>query len=380
MNRSVMSLMSTLRTSDASSAVKKAQTFSKRYAESATAFVNRYRFDIFYRTETHIIALQVLLGIITLSFVLIGFNFFYNDIASILVSHLMESVERFSVAETAQVILAELQYAKMRALVLIALSIIIIKIVFGYVMANATLRPARNTLSAQKQFIGNVAHELRTPLSIIKTNMEVALLDEIQDPKLVAMFQSNIEELDRINNLINNLVSINSLIYLEPIEFRGIDLGAVVDGAVEKLTDYANRRGLSIVVTKSDQRVVRGNATALEQIVMNLLKNSIAYTPEGGTIEIAVEPEYQRYMSLSVKDNGVGIDKKDLLHLFEPFYRADRSRARESGGSGLGLTIVNEIVKLHRGKISIRSALRKGTTITVLLPRPEEEHKRLPTI
>jgi signal transduction histidine kinase len=322
----------------------------------------------------------VLLGIITLSFVLIGFNFFYNDIASILVSHLMESVERFSVAETAQVILAELQYAKMRALVLIALSIIIIKIVFGYVMANATLRPARNTLSAQKQFIGNVAHELRTPLSIIKTNMEVALLDEIQDPKLVAMFQSNIEELDRINNLINNLVSINSLIYLEPIEFRGIDLGAVVDGAVEKLTDYANRRGLSIVVTKSDQRVVRGNATALEQIVMNLLKNSIAYTPEGGTIEIAVEPEYQRYMSLSVKDNGVGIDKKDLLHLFEPFYRADRSRARESGGSGLGLTIVNEIVKLHRGKISIRSALRKGTTITVLLPRPEEEHKRLPTI
>lgn len=343
-------------------------------------FINRYRFDIFFRTESHIVALQILLSIITLTFVLVGFNFFYNDIARILVGHFSALAEGFSVQDATHSILADLQNAKLRALFLIATVIILIKLVFGYIIANITLRPARNTLSAQKQFIGNVAHELRTPLSIIKTNMEIALLDDVADPKMAAMFRSNIEELDRISNLINNLVSINSLINLEPIEFRRVDLGAVVDGAIEKLTDYANRREITITTEKDEHRAVRGNATALEQIAMNLLKNAIAYTPKGGTIHVTVEPDYQNFISLSVKDSGVGIDKKDLFHILEPFYRADRSRTRESGGSGLGLTIVNEIVKLHRGKISIRSTLGKGTMVTVLIPRADDEPKRLRTI
>lgn len=345
-----------------------------------TGFINRYQYDIFFRTETHVIGLQILSALVVIGIVLVGFNFFFNDLAGIFVGHLAETIDRPAVPQAAESIIAQMEYVKMRALLILTAIIISIKIVAGYFFANATLRPARMTLSAQKQFVGNVAHELRTPLTILKTNIEIALLDDIKDKEMVKMLESNVEELDRINNLINNLVSMNALVYLEPIEFKKTDFGAVVDGAVEKLTDYANRRELTVIVHKETSRAVKGNATALEQVVMNLLKNAIAYTPKGGKITVTLEPDYPNFVRLSVKDTGVGIDKKDLFHIFEPFYRADRARTREGGGSGLGLTIVHEVVKLHHGKISIQSALGKGTTVIVQIPCAEQEPPRLRTI
>ncbi len=360
--------------------MEKVQTFWRRCVGLVIGFINRYQYDIFFRTETHVIGLQLLLALLTLTFVLVGFHFFYNDITSILLENLSSNIDNASIPEIAGVIMTKLQYAKLRSLIMIAIVIIIIKLVFGYFIAGVTLKPARSTLSAQKQFIGNIAHELRTPLSIIKTNIEIAMLDPIKDPEIEAMLKSNVEELDRINTLINNLVSMNSLLNLEPIEFKRVDLGMVVDGAIEKLTDYANRRGIIVTLEKEAPRMVKGNAVALEQISMNLLKNAIAYTPQGGKIFVTVAPDYHNHVKLVVRDTGVGIEERDLMHIFEPFYRADRSRTRESGGSGLGLTIVNEIVKLHHGKIMIRSALKKGTTVTVLIPKAEAETKRLRTI
>jgi signal transduction histidine kinase len=360
--------------------VERAQNFWRRCAGLVIGFINRYQYDIFFRTETHIIGLQLVLALLTLAIVLVGFNFFYRDIVGILLERLSQNIETRTISEATEIIIGELEYAKLRALIVLATVIIMLKVVFGYFIAGATLKPARTTLAAQKQFIGNIAHELRTPLSIIKTNIEIAMLDTIKDPEIETMLKSNVEELDRINSLINNLVSMNSLLNLEPIEFKRVDLGMVIDGAVEKLTDYANRRNITITLEKESPRMVKGNAVALEQIAMNLLKNAIAYTPQGGKIFVTVAPDYHHHVKLVVRDTGVGIEERDLMHIFEPFYRADRSRTRESGGSGLGLTIVNEIVKLHHGKIMIRSALKKGTTVTVLIPKAEAETKRLRTI
>jgi signal transduction histidine kinase len=119
-----------------------------------------------------------------------------------------------------------------------------------------------------------------------------------------------------------------------------------------------------------------GNAVALEQLVINLLNNALHYTPKGGRglVKITLRHEQENFLTLSIADNGIGIAKEDLAHILEPFYRGDKSRARniKDAGSGLGLSIVNEIVQSHGGQIRINSTPGKGTNVTVRLPAPRK--------
>lgn len=239
---------------------------------------------------------------------------------------------------------------------------------FGYLLSIITLRPARDALTSQKQFIGNIAHELRTPISVIKTNIEVALMDDELDPKLRGLLMSNIEELNRTSDIINNLLSLNTFVRTERIQFDNVDMGTVIDHAAAKLYSLARTKNIEVTIRKSEFRTAWGNATALEQVVTNLIKNALNYTPENGHVSVSIEPDYQGFVRLTVADTGIGIAQKDLFRIFEPFYRADRSRNRVRGSSGLGLTIVSEIIKLHRGTVTIKSAPQKGTTAIVSLP------------
>ncbi len=119
---------------------------------------------------------------------------------------------------------------------------------------------------------------------------------------------------------------------------------------------------------------MRGNTSALEQIITNVLKNAIHYSHHGGTLLVTLGPDYHGSVDFLVEDHGVGIKRQDLEHIFEPFYRADSSRNRASGGSGLGLAIVAELVKLHVGKIRVSSVPGKGTMVAVSLPASDVEH------
>lgn len=298
----------------------------------------------------------------------VGFDYFYKDLSSALIEEVIESLQSSPSMERAGVIAAELEYVKTRALILAIAAVLSVAAVFGYGVARLTLAPTRKALSSQKRFIGDLAHEIRTPVTILKTNMEVALLEEGLPSSQRKAIRSNIEELDRIADLINNLLSLNALFRPERMEFKDIDFGEVVDDALSKLSEFAEHKNLHITKRKSTTRMVRGNATALGQVAMNVLKNAMWYTPENGQIDIAVIPDYQGFIELTVRDSGIGIARDDLFHIFEPFYRAERSRARHSGGSGLGLAIVNDIVKLHNGKIAIKSAPKKGTTIMISIP------------
>ncbi len=248
--------------------------------------------------------------------------------------------------------------------------------VFGYVVARLTLAPTRTALVAQKQFVGNIAHELRTPLSIIKTNTEVALLDPALDGKVRKTLRSNVEELDRISQTINNLLSMSSFLRPEKIPFEDVDAAKVLDHAVKTLTPFAEHKHLTLTLKKSDYNVIFGNASALNQIFGNIIKNAISYTPPSGSVEISLAPDYRGSIIFIVEDTGVGIRQKDLESIFEPFYRADYSRNRAFGGSGLGLAIVSELVKLHHGKISIRSVPEKGTKVIISLPCGSTIHEQ----
>jgi signal transduction histidine kinase len=244
--------------------------------------------------------------------------------------------------------------------------------VFGFLFFRFMLLPTRNTLHYQKLFISNVAHELRTPLSTIKTSTEVALLDEKLSVPVQKIFHEIIKELDRISEIINNLLSLNTLTRPERMRFGNVDIGALVDIVVARHMPLAYERKISVVTKKDGPAIAWGNATALEQVVTNLVKNAVIYTQKNGNgmVTISLHPDYQGSIIFSVADNGIGIAQRDLTHIFEPFYRADTSRVRsvKSTGSGLGLAIVNEIVRAHHGKINIESARNQGTTVSVLLP------------
>lgn len=215
----------------------------------------------------------------------------------------------------------------------------------------------------------------------------MALLDPGLSATHRKTFIEVLGELDRISEIINNLLSLNTLTRPERMSFGNVDLGHLTTEVIKRHAGLAHEREIKIVVKKDAHRIVWGNSVALEQVITNLLKNALSYTPKGGggLITVSIHPDYHGMILLSVADNGIGIGKEDLFHIFEPFYRADMSRVRriKRSGSGLGLTIVNEIVRVHHGKIQIQSALKQGTTASVFLPAgiPEEagaasEHRR----
>lgn len=344
----------------------------KRSVALATGWLNNYRYDPFFSTEVNIILLLVALAGVTLCLVAASFNFLYGGISTAILDGIQAGVASHSTSTLGPTIVDQIEAIRTRNLFSIIVIIIGTTVAFGYVIARVTLMPARNALAAQKQFIGNIAHELRTPLSVIKTNTEVALLENNMNAEMKNMLHTNIGELDRISEIINNLLSLSVLVRPEQMQFSEVDLSELATTVVDKFASLSKRGDLQVTVRKSPHAIVWGNPTALQQIFGNLLKNALEYTPKGGQIVVTVTPAATDHVELVIQDSGIGISRKDLFRIFEPFYRAEQSRTRRLGGSGLGLTIVSELLKLHNGKIMIRSAIGRGTSVVVLLPAPKK--------
>jgi two-component system phosphate regulon sensor histidine kinase PhoR len=245
----------------------------------------------------------------------------------------------------------------------------------GGLLIRFSLRPARDNLRHQKLFISNVAHELRTPLSIIKTSSEVALMGS-PPPELSAAFEEIIGETGRMSEVINNLLSLNALARPERMQFKNLDLIPLCELVVARYQGLARERDIKLALRTEPGAVVWGNATGLEQVMSNLIKNALSYTPaqSRGAVSVSLRPQ-EGMVLFAVEDSGVGMSQEEILHIFEPFYRADSSRNRKGAqeGSGLGLTIVGEMVRAHRGKIRVESRRKTrrhagGTVVSVLLP------------
>ena len=333
------------------------------------AYVHRYRFDPFVRTEARTIALLALFSLFILCTVAISSSYLYRNVITTMSEAIEESISaESSTSEIAISVADKLASIQTSNMLILSFIVIAVTIAAGYIVGRIVLSPTRNALDSQKQFIANVAHELRTPLSNIKTNTEVALLDPDMRDATRKIFTSTVEELDRISDILNNLLSLSASVRPERVQFRDEDLGPIVENSMRKLQEFSEPRSLEITARMSERRLVWGNAAALDQIVTNILKNAIMYTSRGGHIGITVEPVHPDFIELTVRDSGIGISRKDLFRIFEPFYRAERSRTRAKGGIGLGLPIVSELVRLHHGKITVRSIEGHGTIVNVLLP------------
>lgn len=256
------------------------------------------------------------------------------------------------------------------------LLLILVAVSISFVFSGRSLYPLRQIMRAQKRFIADASHELRTPLAIMKTNSEIVLLDgdRIDPQEAQQTFKSNLEEIDRMSKIIENLLALS---YYDnrfaDIPFQEINLSRLVTAIVEKSQSLAKKKSINLRLLNTDPGLIRGNIVAIEQLAINLIKNAITYTPEGGQVSVSVTTK-SASIEFKVKDSGIGIEKKDLPSVFNPFYKAGQGRIQlERESSGLGLAIVKKIVERHDGTIYLNSAIGKGTTFIITFPRHQAE-------
>lgn len=226
-----------------------------------------------------------------------------------------------------------------------------------------------NLDNARNKFVSDASHELKTPLASMKLLIE-ALLSQPDAPReLTEEFLGDINhEIDRLTYVINDLLTIvkmdkdASLTNAVPLQL--ID---VLDKVVHLLQPLAQKKNITLAYTPIEDPTVIGDESKLQQAFTNLIDNAIKYSPENTMVTIRLY-ERGRNAVIEVEDQGIGISEEDQQHLFERFYRADKARSRETGGTGLGLAIADNVVKLHNGKITVKSELGKGSTFTVELP------------
>ena len=230
----------------------------------------------------------------------------------------------------------------------------------------------RATEQYRKEFLGNVSHELKTPIFNIQGYIETLLDGAMDDEEVKVLFlQKAAASAERLNTLVNDLLDISKMesnaMKLKLSEF---DITELVRDVFESYQKQANERSTHLIFKEDCEHPykVLADKERIRQVLNNLIGNSISYGKEGGTTSIGLYDLHQNIL-IEVSDNGEGIEAEHLPRLFERFYRTDKSRSRNSGGSGLGLSIVKHIVEAHNQKIEVVSKLGKGTTFSFSLKK-----------
>ncbi len=222
----------------------------------------------------------------------------------------------------------------------------------------------------RKDFVANVSHELKTPLTSIRGFSETLLDGAKEVPELRDQFLDIIQkEATRMQMLVEDLLELSRLERDDfQMELVSVDLNQLVDEVCLLLSQKASKKSIQLEAKHEGVVVLQADLNRMKQVIMNLVANAINYSLEGSRVEIAVEAKVDSY-KLRVKDNGIGIAEKEVSRIFERFYRVDKARSRNSGGTGLGLAIVKHIIDLHHATIDVESEEGKGTTFTITFPR-----------
>jgi len=235
---------------------------------------------------------------------------------------------------------------------------------------NDLLSRLQDSFRKIRQFSGDASHELRTPLTILKGETEVALRWAKSADEFRNAMQSNLEEINRMERIIEDLLQLaNSDASEMQMEIRDLSLSDLILEIYMQARALAEGRMFKIYFTVNVDREIRiqGDELRLRQMFLNLIVNAIKYTPEPGQVEISLATEGDQAV-VKVIDSGIGIPEAQLPYIFDRFYRVDQARNREVGGSGLGLSIVKWIVEAHEGRIEVKSVFGEGSVFTVTLP------------
>lgn len=223
---------------------------------------------------------------------------------------------------------------------------------------------------SRKEFVSNVSHELKTPLSSIKVLTESLLLQDSLPEEMYKEFLQDINsEIDRQTTIVNDLLT---LVRLEEggenvLNVSSFVLNDMTEDILKRLKPLAQEKNVELLLESSREVEIEADETKLTLALSNLIQNGIKYNKDGGQVKVHIDSDHMNAV-IKVSDTGIGIDEKHFAKLFQRFYRVDKARDREAGGSGLGLSIVRQIIMLHKGMISVESQLGEGSCFTARLP------------
>ncbi len=268
-----------------------------------------------------------------------------------------------------------LEDAKHHLLLLLAIVDFVILVVsggLGYFLAGKTLEPIQQMLDEQNRFISDASHELRTPLTALKSSMEVFLRDKkstVEDAKV--LIDSGIEDVENLTSLSNSLLQLAQYQKVSSVNqnltFEQTSVKEITDSAISKVLPLADKKQLKITSTVADQTIY-GNKFSLIDLFVILLDNAIKYSDADKSITLT-STKTDGHIKISVADQGIGVDAKDISKIFDRFYRASESRSKtDQNGYGLGLSIAKRIAEIHKGSINVESSKGVGTTFSVKIP------------
>ncbi|MBO8163706.1 MAG: PAS domain S-box protein [Brevibacillus sp.] len=240
----------------------------------------------------------------------------------------------------------------------------------GVVVVLHDITEIRRLEKMRSEFVANVSHELRTPITSIKGFTETLLDGAMYDEETARHFLQIIsDESDRLYRLITDILDLSKIEQKKiSLKVTDVHVREIIEEIASLLQEQLQRKQLVLTLPEETEDVViQSDKDAIRQIILNLVANAIAYTPEGGRIELTLDNRGSS-IDLKVSDTGIGIPEKEISRIFERFYRVDKARSRDSGGTGLGLAIVKHLVENLRGRISVESKEGVGSVFTVTLP------------
>lgn len=238
----------------------------------------------------------------------------------------------------------------------------------GVVLVFHDITDIKKLEQMRKDFVANVSHELKTPVTSLKGFAETLLDGAMENKEFRTKFLTIIhDESDRLQTLIQDLLDLSKMEQKHfSLNWQDANLKEIVDDCVLMTKNKADKKAIEVLVSYEGNTQIKGDVHRLKQVFLNLISNSLTYTPENGHVNIQVI-EHDDVVEFKITDNGIGIKKEELPRIFERFYRVDKARSRNLGGTGLGLAIVKHLVEAHNGKISVDSELGEGSTFTITL-------------
>lgn len=255
-------------------------------------------------------------------------------------------------------------------LLVIGIVFVGVALLISAAMSKKAMIPISRAFARQREFVADASHELRTPLSVLLSSLDaIDMTIDTKKEEFAGKLLSNMrQEVKRMTNLVSDLLTLarsDSTIIERRTET--FDFLPHAEKAIESVQPLADSKQIRLHLKAPDSLLVMGDSQRLSQLLYILLDNAIKYTPNNGEVWLLLSKEGNE-LCMKVKDTGIGIKKEDHNHIFERFYRVDKSRTRQIGGHGLGLSIAKWIVETHKGTINISSEIGKGTEFTIRIP------------